>query len=200
MIALKTFEENSSGSSVAGSPDPERWQLLLAGPPIGMVRVPLSLAVQCDSQQPYVTCHGRLEATDDGPQEPAVDISEFLTCCSTLGTQPPRGVQILWSMKLTPPVLVGGEYFIPVPGFPLIHGTMLAVGWSYATSRDAVRTRAVCVDVPIEQFDWSRVQPLTGAPRHSVVRHDTPRASVVTSLAAALPLWPALWRSRRMRG
>ena len=199
MNALKSFEENSSGMSAAGSPDPERWQLLLAGPPIGMVRVPLSLAVQCDSRQPYVTCHGRLEATDDGPQEPGIDVSELLTCCSVMGANPPRAIQILWSIKLMPSVLVGGEYFVPVSGFPLIHGTVLAVGWSYATGYDAVRTRAVCVDVPIEAFDWSKVTPLQGTPQHRVVEH-RPQDRPTDFALASLPLWPAIWRYRRMGG
>mgnify|MGYP001619925716 CR=1 FL=1 len=165
---------------------------------MGAVRVPLSASIQCDSQQPFVVCHGRLERTE-GPLEPGIDVSEFLTGPSFMGT-PPRAVHLLWSLKLTPPVLSGGEFFIPVAAFPLIHGTILVAEWSYATGSDAVRTRATCVDVPIETFDWSRVQPVTGTPRHSVVRHETPHASGVTSLAAALPLWPALWRYRRMRG
>ena len=196
MIGLKSFGENSSGSSVPGSPDPARWQLLIGSPPLGMVRVPLSASIQCDSQQPFVTCHGRLERTE-GPLQPGFDVSEFLQGPSFMG-DPPRAVHLLWSLKLTPPVLVGGEFFIPVPAFPLIHGTILVADWSYATGGDAVRTRAVCVDVPIESFDWSTVTPLPGEPQHSVVEHH-PTGTPDLALAA-LPLWPALWRHSRMRG
>lgn len=197
MIALKTWAENSSGNSVAGSSNPVRWQLLIPSPPVGIVRVPLSAAIQCDSRQPYVTCHGRLERTVD-PLEPGVDVTEFFTTSEMLPYgDPPRAAHLLWSLKLTPPVLVGGEYFIPVPAFPLIAGTLLAAEWAYATGGDAVRTRAVTVDVPLAEFDWSTVRPLDGQPRHSVVRGPAPRPEWMW--LATLPVAPALWRWRRMQ-
>ena len=197
MPAFGSYEENALGASQINTnfwpdpvrmltPDPERSMVLVPEPPAGVVRVPIYAAVQADGPTelvagqppetvtipiPFISCHGRLERTGNA-FDAGVDVSAFLTTSPYNGSS---GTCLLWSMRLTPPVLVGGEFFLPVSAFPIVRGTTITANWSYATAAFNgqpaynVRTRAVWVDVPIGAFDWSRVQPLPMQPKQTTV-------------------------------
>ena len=161
---FETFADNTSGSSALGLPDPERIQMLLPPPSAAnLVRVPLYAAIQADGpasvivngvtyEFPFISCHGILRAS------PAVDGWRLL----------PTTV-ILWSIKLTAPVLRGGEFFVPVGAFPLPAGWEILASWSYATGHFALRSRTVSVEVPAETFDWSQARPLPLQPQQTTV-------------------------------
>ena len=149
---LQPHSDNSSGKSVSGRVDPSEDMLLLPPPPAGFVRHPLWAAIQSDGPELLVTCHGILRRT------PLV--AAWATDPSTI---------ILWTVKLTPVAMVGGEYFVPVPAVPLPVGWEIIASWSYATGAHALRTRAVSVLLPADTYDWSQARPLAGDPRLTTV-------------------------------
>ena len=145
---LQTHQELRSGAAASGHVDPSTEQLLFPTPDPGMVRVPLYAAIQSDGPEKLVTCHGILRRAN----------VEWWWA-----TEP--DTIILWTIKLTPAAMVGGEYFVPVPVFPIPEGFEVIVSWSYATGAHALRTRAVSVQLPALTFDWSTARPLAGAPQ-----------------------------------
>ena len=147
-MILRVYQDNATGAAASGHVDPSTEIMFLPSPPAGVVRVPLFAAIQSDGPEPLVTCHGILRRSPAGPGW-ATDPD---TC-------------ILWTVKLTPEAMVGGEYFIPVSLFPIPCGREVIASWSYATGAHALRVRAVCVDLPEAGYDWSRAQPLPGCPR-----------------------------------
>ena len=145
---FQTHQDNGTGAAASGHVDPSTEIMFFPAPDVGMVRVPLYAAIQSDGPEKLVTCHGILRRSPAGP----------------LWMLDPDTI-ILWTVKLTPVAMVGGEYLVPVPLFPIPEGFEVIASWSYAAGAHAVRTRAVSVQLPAETFDWSTARPLAGAPQ-----------------------------------
>ena len=145
---MQVFQDNATGQAASGQVDPSTEVMFLPGPWPGMVRVPLYAAIQSDGPELLVTCHGILRRAPAGPSW-ATDPE---TC-------------ILWTVKLTPVAMVGGEYFVPVSLFPIPYGWEVIASFSYATGAHAVRVRAVSVDVPESTYDWSHARPTPASPQ-----------------------------------
>ena len=150
---LITHADEARGEAASVMPDPATNMLLLPAPPEGWVRVPLYASIQSDGAEALVTCHGILRRV------PAA-AATWLTDPTTI---------ILWTVKLTREAMVGGEYFVPVPVFPLPFGWEIIASWSFATGGHALRTRAVSVLLPADTFDWSQARPLPGDPRLTTI-------------------------------
>lgn len=150
---LQITQDLTNGqASKTGAVDPSTEMMLLPSPSPGMVRVPLWGGIQADGPEPLVTCHAVLRPVDLGADW-ALDPR---TC-------------ILWTVKLTPAAMVGGEFFIAVPLFPLPEGWEVIASWSYQTLTHPLRTRAVSVEVPAASVDWSRYQMPLLQPRLTTV-------------------------------
>lgn len=145
--------DEARGRAASGMPDPDSNMLLLPEPPAGFVRHPLFASIQSDGAELLVTCHGILRRT---PAIAATWQTDPTTC-------------ILWTVKLTPLAMVGGEFFIRVDAIDLPAGWEIIASWSFATGAHALRTRAVSVLIPEGSFDWSRARPLLGNPRLTTV-------------------------------
>lgn len=145
---LQTHADNASGQALPGQVDPSTEISLLPAPPPGWVRVPLWASIQSDGPEPLVTCHGILRRSPAGP-----------------GWALDPDTVWLWVVKLTPEVLVGGEFPVAVPLFAIPEGWEVIASWSFATGAHAIRTRAVSVDLPAATFDWSGVQRSVYTPR-----------------------------------
>ena len=152
-MTLLTHIDEARGEADTGHVDPSTDMLLLPTPPAGFVRHPLFTSIQSDGPERLVTCHGILRRT------PA-DKLTWKTDPTTV---------ILWTVKLTPIAMVGGEYFVPVPAFPLPEGWEIIASWSYATGAHALRTRAVSVLLPANTYDWSQARPLAGDTRLTTI-------------------------------
>lgn len=150
---LEIHSDEARGAAASGMVDPSTDMLLLPEPPTGFIRHPLYASIQSDGGEPLVTCHGILRHAHAIAETWATDPT---TC-------------ILWTVKLTPLAMVGGEYFVPVPAFDLPYGWEIIASWSYATGAHALRTRAVSVLIPEGQFDWNHSRPLPGDPRLTTV-------------------------------
>lgn len=167
-VRLRTFMENDSGQSIAnadgtGSVDPSVEHVLVPEPPMGYVSVPVNAAIQCDSDRVLVACQMVLNRTGN-PVDPTIDVQWMPQ--ENVGDRAILGMTI----KLTPVALVGGEFMIQAPVFPIVHGFNILASWSFATPSSAIRTRCTTYEVPIEQFDFSRVRQMGGAyPRLTTV-------------------------------
>lgn len=149
---LDVHQDMDSGAARPGHVDPSTEIALFPRPQLGMVRVPVWASIQSDGPEPLVTCHGILRRVDLGVG--------WLTHPDTC---------ILWTVKLTPAAMIGGEYFVPVPLFPIPEGWEIIASWSYATGAHALRTRAVSVEVPAATFDWGRASSLPLTARMTTV-------------------------------
>lgn len=176
-VRLIVTMENDSGQSTPidgpngeklSSVDPSVEHILIPEPRPGYVMVPLYAGVQCDSDRDLVVWQALLNPVKhvvpaDTTTEPVFHPADT------------PGVEIVWqdqenirnavcgpSMRLTRDALVGGEYFLSVPVFPIVHGLNILSSWSYATGGSAIRSRSVCVEVPMASFDWSRLSACTG--------------------------------------
>ena len=129
---FETHQDNTSGAAQSKHVDPSTDLMLFPAPYAGWVRVPLYAAIQSDGPELLVTCHGILRR---------------ISPAGTGWTLDPDTI-ILWTIKLTPAAMVGGEYFVPVPLFPVPEGFEIIASFSYATGAHALRTRAVSVQVP----------------------------------------------------
>lgn len=159
-VRLRTFKEDDSGQSTpnpdgTGSVDPSVEHVLVPEPPMGYVSIPGSAAIQCDSDRLYVTCHILLNRTGN-PVDPTIEVDWMPQ--ENVGDRAILGATI----RLTPAALVGGEYFFQMPVFPIVHGFNILASWSHATPSSAIRTRCTTYEVPIEQFDFSRVRQMVG--------------------------------------
>ena len=149
---LITHHDQASGAATPGHVDPSTDISFLPPPPPDCVRVPLWAAIQSDGPEPLVTCHGILR------RDPALPgwATDPDTC-------------LLWTVKLTPAAMVGGEYFVAVPLFPIAPGWEVIASFSYATGAHALRTVAVSILAPAATYDWTRARATPGQPRLTTV-------------------------------
>ena len=146
---LQIHSDYATGQApYSGAVDPATDTAFLPAPTPGKVRVPLWAGIQADGPEPLVVCHGILRRSPAPPN--------WLTHPETC---------ILWTVKLTPLAMVGGEYFVQVPLFPIPEGWEVIASWSYQTIGRPLRTRAVSVEVPAETFAWGQAWPMAFQPR-----------------------------------
>ena len=165
-MTVKFFahKEDDSGHSGANV-DPSYEHVLVPEPDPGFVRIPIIASIQADGLRPFTTCHALLNPTNVVGGVPVFEPGVDVTWQNQNNV---RNALIYWSAKLTPAVMQGGEYFLPVPVFPIFRGLNILASWSYVDG--AIRTRCFSVQVPLAEFDWSKAQwPLGFQSRHTTV-------------------------------